>query len=165
MILVMCAAAILIVSALALGAFGTDGTTEPGIPGSSESRPPGPPYNVIGYVYDAGGSVVPDCNVTIKNTRTGNSSNDTTDYAGFYIYDLNTIPGDWQDGDLINVSAEDAGMVGYNESNAVLGGPGLLMNIHMIYVIPEFPMVLVPIVGMLAIFAVKARFGRRGEEQ
>jgi len=56
-------------------------------------------------------------------------------------------------------------MVGYNESNAVLGGPGLLMNIHMIYVIPEFPMVLVPIVGMLAIFAVKARFGRRGEEQ
>jgi len=98
---------------------------------SVKARPPGPPYNVIGYVYDPSGIVVPGAPVVITNTRTGGTGSTVADSAGFYIYDLNFIPGDWRTGDLIRVSVDYNGMTGFNEAYGVENGPGLFLDIHL----------------------------------
>ncbi|MBE3042296.1 hypothetical protein IMZ48_06895, partial [Candidatus Bathyarchaeota archaeon] len=88
---------------------------------------------------------------------------------GYYEIDLNNpliFPSTYLDGDLINVTAIDrtGTSIGWNES-AVPGGPTMTMDVTLTgTAIPEFPMVIVPVMGMLALFVV-VRLRRRGEEQ
>ncbi|MGQ9652135.1 MAG: carboxypeptidase-like regulatory domain-containing protein [Phycisphaerae bacterium] len=131
-------------------------------PAADEAVPPPPPYYVLGYVYDAGGAVVPYSTVTITNVNTSVLVVVNSDNNGFYTYNLNDIPGGWEIGNIINVTAQKDLAIGWNESAAV-EGPYLWIDVHMGFVIPEFPTLILPAAGMLAIFAA-VQFRRRSEQ-
>jgi hypothetical protein len=120
---------------------------------------PPPPYNVIGYTYDAGGTLVPGCDVNITNLRTGDYILTVSDVNSFYQYNLNDIPSGWIVGDTINVTAQKDLAIGWNEAQTA-AGPFLWLDVHMTAIIPEFPMVVLPVMGMLALVAVVS-FRRR----
>jgi hypothetical protein len=167
--LVMCAAATIVVSAIAHASVDTEKTAAPAAP---SALAPGPPYLLWGNTYDALGDPV-ECDITVTNVNTG-EINTTNSYIvppwpldGYYEIDLqNQFPSGVQIGDLINVTATDRSgtTIGWNES-AVPGGGSMNMDVTLTgTAIPEFPMVIVPVTGMLALFAVVALI-RRGEEQ
>jgi hypothetical protein len=157
--LVMCAAATIVVSALVAPVV---------------KAPPGTPYLLYGYTYDALGNPV-EADITVTNLNTG-EVNTTNSYIvppwpldGYYEIDLNNqFPSGCTDGDLINVTAIDISgtIIGWNES-AVPGGGSMTMDVTLNGTysgIPEFPTVIVPVAGMLALFAVVS-LRRRGEDQ
>jgi hypothetical protein len=167
--LVICAAATIVVSAIAHASVDTEKVAAPAAPAPGA---PGTPYFLTGYTTDALGNPV-ECNITVINLRTL-EVNTTNSYIvppwpldGYYEIDLaNSFPSGVQDGDLINVTAIDRTVttIGWNES-AVPGGGFMSMDVTLTgTAIPEFPMVIVPVTGMLALFAVVA-LSRRGEEQ
>lgn len=125
--------------------------------------PPPPPYEIFGFTYaDAGKTtVLPDCIVNITNTRTGdwNLTFSTADY-GFYRFDLWNQTNDWQVGDIINVTAYKDMAIGWTEAEAT-GGAYIWADVCLTAVIPEFPMVVLPVVGMLAVLAVVSFVRRR----
>jgi len=161
-VLLVCAAAIIFVSAIAVAPIGKgqDGAAQLQAPGIAAAPPP--PYFVIGYTYDAGGVALPNCSVNITDLRTGAYCNTlASDANGFYQYDLNTITGGWTVGDMINVTAQKDLAIGWNES-AATSGPYLRMDVTLGTVIPEFPTVIVPVAGMLVLIAAVG-FRRRGK--
>ena len=106
--------------------------------------------------------------VTITDNNTGAVwTNVTDDVFGFYTVDLNTQPLNWNASDTIYVYATDGTYEGSNEGIAL--GPGneayLWLNIAMNSPvgIPEFPMVIMPVIGIVAIAAVVSLKRRRGE--
>jgi len=168
--LVICAAATVLVSTIAHASVDAAKTAAPVAPA------PGPPYLLYGYTYDNGGSPV-ECDIVVKNMRTG-EVNTTNSYIvlpwpldGYYEIDLqNQFPSAYQEGDLINVTATDrttGTYIGWNESAVPTpAGGSMTMDVTLngTVGIPEFPMVILPVTGMLALFAV-VRLRRRGEEQ
>jgi hypothetical protein len=158
--LVICAAATIVVSAIAHASVDTEKAAAP-------PAAPGPPYLLWGFTLDTGSNPV-GCTITITNLRTLESNttivSDPSD--GYYECDLqNGLPSAYQDGDLINVTAVAGTSIGWNEL-AVPGGPTMHMDVTLTgtVVIPELSMVIIPVMGMLAVFAV-VRLKRRGEEQ
>jgi hypothetical protein len=138
------------------------------IPAKINDGPPPPPYTVFGYLTDNLGNPALLVLVTITDNNTGAVwTNVTDDVFGFYTVDLNTQPLNWNASDTIYVYATDGTYEGSNEGIAL--GPGneayLWLNIAMNSPvgIPEFPMVIMPVIGMVAIAAVVSLKRRRGE--
>lgn len=167
--LVICAAATIVVSAIAHASVDTEKAAAPPI---ALADLPNIPYLLWGYTTDALGNPY-ECYVTITNLRTG-EVNTTNSFIvppwpldGYYEFDLANGPLlGYLVGDMYNVTAVSAvsGTIGWNES-AVPGGGSMWMDVTLTEtVIPEFPMVIVPVTGMLALFVVM-RLKRRGEDQ
>ena len=163
--LVICAAATIVVSAIAHASVDA--------PATPPAQLPGPPYLLYGYTTDTLGIPL-ECDITITNLRTL-EVNTTNSYIvppfpldGYYEFDLANGPLlGYLDGDLYNVTAISVSgtLIGWNES-AVPGGGSFPMDVTLngTVEIPEFPMVIVPVTGMLALFAVVALVRRREEQ-
>jgi hypothetical protein len=168
--LVICAAAIVVVSAIAHASVDPEKAASPAAP---PALAPGPPYLLWGSTYDGVGSPV-ECIITVTNLNTGdfNTTNswqvDPWPLDGYYEIDLqNQFTSGVTIGDIINVTAIECNgtAIGWNES-AVPGGGSMSMDVTLTGTveIPEFPMAILPVTGMLALFAV-VRLKRRGHGQ
>ena len=86
-----------------------------------------------------------------------------------YSVDLSELPSGWAFGDLINVTATKDIEIGWNEGY-VTDNPDaydfINVNLNGTWVppIPEFPMVILPVGGMIVLFAAVS-LGRKSEEQ
>ena len=160
MLLVFCAATMLVVSALAL--------TE-----AANAKQPGAPHTVFGYTFAADGvTALNGCIVTITNTRTAESMVFNETHAGWdpgtniYSVDLTELDEHgWAFGDILNVTAVNGFDIGWNES-AITDTPAGYDQIDVTLngtVIPEFPMLLLPVGGMIALIAVVS-FRRRSKK-
>jgi hypothetical protein len=123
------------------------------------ARQPIPPYNVQGYVYQSDGTTpAVDCTVNVTNVATGEWLLTATDPVyGWYELDLaNMLPSGVADGQVINVTVTKDLSIGWGEGTAMPGStPYLELNIVMNgTIIPEFPMVVLPVVGLMALFVV-----------
>ena len=76
------------------------------------------PFSVFGYVFNPDGTpVLSGSVVRLQNVRTGGFLLTSTDTEfGFYMSDLNMLPGGLMMGDVVNVTVWGAGLVGYNEA-------------------------------------------------
>jgi len=159
--LIVFAAAIIIVSGIALAPIGKGKASEPA---KTQAPPPGPPYNILGYTYDQFGVKLPSCTVTITDLNTSQSTVVVSDAVfAAYMVDLGSFAA-WEANNTIMISAAKDTRVGENQSIVAFGSSLLWLNTTMGVVIPEFPMVIVPITGMVALMAVVS-LRRRGEEQ
>jgi len=136
--ILLCIAAVLVVSSV-----------------TTVTAQPPPPKNVEGYVYYSDGvTPVVNCLVNVTNTRTHDwNLTYTDDTYGWYEFNMNDFLNGVQEGDLINVTATKDLDIGWVEGTA---GPAFL-DINVIMsgaVIPEFPMVVLPVVGLMALFIV-----------
>jgi hypothetical protein len=130
---------------------------------SDPSSPPPTPYNVWGYVLDSLGSPAFSVPVTITDTRTGAVWFGITDTEyGYYMIDLNTNETAWTWDDTVIVQALTGTEIG--TASGVTGSPGneaaLQLDISMV-IIPEFPLMIVPVLGMVGIAAVVSLTRRR----
>jgi hypothetical protein len=148
--------AMIVVSATVIFHTGKEGAAHRDIPGGISI--PGPPFFVIGFTYDDLGDPLPNLQVNITNTRTGDWNNSAvSDSSGYYRVDLNTFPGGWQIGDMINITAYHFTWMGWNET-AIPEGPHLWLNLTVNHVaVPEFQDLALPILGTLCLFAVASR--------
>jgi hypothetical protein len=149
----LCVAALLIVSSAAMVTLGNGNAA--GDQSAQDVRQPPPPKNVQGYVYYSDGvTPVVNCLVNVTNTRTGDwNLTITDDTYGWYEFNMNDFLTGVLEGDLINVTAIKDLDIGWVEGTA---GPAFLdLNVIMSgTLIPEFPMVVLPVVGLMALFAV-----------
>ena len=166
--LLVCAAAIIIVSGMSLASFGKG--AQPTVPGHISIPPP--PFLLYGYIKNSVGTPLANCVVTITDqtttdTVTGIISDDGIILGdiGFYSYDLSNLPLGYTTGDTILVnSTGPGGTVGSN--TGVLGtDPYLRINVTLDVAIPEFTAIVIPIVGMISIFAVARVASNRSEEE
>lgn len=156
--LIVFAAAIIIVSGIALAPIGKGKASQP----AKTQAPPGAPYPILGYTYDQFGVKLPSCTVTITDLNTSLSTVVVSDAVfAAYIVDLGSFTA-WEANNTIMVSAAKDTRVGENQS--IVAGSKLWLNTTMGVVIPEFPMVIVPVTGMVALMAIVS-LRRRGEEQ
>lgn len=162
------AAAVLTISAIAPALFVNASGSD--IPAKTEQGPPPPPFNVFGYVTDSLGSPAVNILVTVTDNTTGAVWTNVSDPDfGFYMVDLraDAVVGgsggiNWSYDDVIYVYATDGVFEGSNES--IVADPYVWLDIAMTNTaIPEFPMVIVPVVGMVAIAAVVSLKRRRSE--
>jgi hypothetical protein len=131
---------------------------------SDPSSPPPTPYNVWGYVFDSGANPAFSVDVTITDTDTGAVWYTMTDTEyGYYMVDLNTNESGWNWDDTILVEAMT--FTEYGSNTGVTGSPGneaaLQLDISMTGGIPEFPMVILPVLGMIGVAAVVSLTRRR----
>jgi hypothetical protein len=155
----VCVVAGIIISAIALVSVGYQN--------GAHVQAPGQPRAVRGHIYDVDG-VTPaaGASVNITNLRTGSYNNTTiASPTGYYNFDLNTLAGGWMDNDVVKAVAW-LGMVSGENVTVVTGiGSGDWLNVTLgaVIVIPEFSMVVLPISGMLVLFAVVS-LRRRNED-
>ncbi|UCE90806.1 MAG: carboxypeptidase regulatory-like domain-containing protein [Methanobacteriota archaeon] len=124
------------------------------IPGSSTDYGQPPlPHPIVGYIYDAGANPVPEATVTITNVRLGLCGVVESDGTGLYQYDLANMGVAWEVGDEIFVEAEKDAVIG-SAIGYVTENPFDMIDVTLGTVIPEFPMVIAPVAGMLALFFV-----------
>jgi len=164
MLIVMCAAAIVVVSGLAL----TDASQATV---SASARAPGPPHPVYGWTFDADGvTPMTDCEMTFRVVRTGEIITYTEELgANAYVIDMSMF----QEGydavtwlDILNVTAVKGSQIGWNET-AITDNPdgNNQMNVTLNgTAIPEFSTVILPVGGLIALFAVVS-LRRKGKEQ
>ncbi|MBU0685236.1 MAG: hypothetical protein KJ653_05240 [Candidatus Thermoplasmatota archaeon] len=166
-LLVVCAVAIVIVSAIALVPLGK--TTASQII-SAKDRAPGPPHTIFGYTYDIDGTTpLLGCDVLITVLATGEQYLTTSSSdEGIYSIDMTVFILGYAWDDMLNVTAQKGAFAGWNESavtDNVNGYNQIDVTLDtLIILIPEFPMVIVPVAGMIALVAVVG-LRRRGEEQ
>jgi len=134
---------------------------------AQSNRFPGFPYACVGHTYDSDGStILPACDVTIKNLRTADSHTVVSDSTGYYQDDLNDLeyyPLGWVTSDTIDVTAVQGTMMGHNQTTYDEAGFSVVIDVTLDTVIPEFSMVIVPVVGMAAL-VVGLSMGRRGKQ-
>lgn len=150
-VLLVCVAATLVVAGAAFVTQGTEAEQELPDP-SAVIAAPEPPFNIIGYTKDAESTPIPFCTVTITNVDSGAFVVVESSASGWYEYDLNLLG--WDDGDAVHVEAVKGTLMGENDGVILDGLPFVWLDITLDVVIPEFPMVVVPVVGMLALFAI-----------
>jgi len=161
-LLIVFAAAMILVSGIALAPISKDKASQPKDV-TTQAPPPGTPYNILGYSYDAGGAKLPGTTVTITDLDTGDSKVVVTDLTfAAYMVSLPSFAPLWDYGDDIQITGENGVMTGVNAS--IVAGSKLWLNVTLDVVIPEFPMVIVPVTGMLGLMAVVS-LRRRGGEQ
>ncbi len=161
MLLVLCVAAVAVVSAVAL--------TEASQATISTKAPPGTPHTIFGYTYDIDG-VTPlvSCDVIITNLNTSEQIVTTSDSVeGIYSVDLSLLTLGWSYNDSLNVTAQKGAFSGWNVS-LVTENPSEYDQIDVwvkepLILIPEFPMVILPVGGIIALVAVLGLM-RRHEE-
>jgi hypothetical protein len=135
--------------------------------------PPGTPLLVIGYVTDSLG-VAPsvDVPVTVTDNNTGAVWYTLAEVVNgsFYMVDVANEPPavegaggvNWTLGDVMWIYATDGVMEGQNES--LLADPYVWIDVQLnVSVIPEFPMAIVPVLGVVAIATVVSLNRRRSE--
>ena len=136
------------------------------VPAKVEQGPPPPPYNVFGYVTDSVGTLMLNATVVVLDVNTSIYWNTTTDLEfGFYMVDLNSYwPAvTWNSGDIINVTVDNGALIGWNESAVDGLAAYLQLDVVLNATIPEFPMVIMPVIGLVAIAAVVSLKRRRNE--
>ncbi len=72
----------------------------------------GMPHVILGYVTDLEGNPVSGAQVVLKNERTGETASVTANSLGQYQTDLSSLPGGYQTGDTITVTAASGSMEG-----------------------------------------------------
>ena len=146
----VCVVASIVISAIALVSVGYQN--------GAHIQAPGQPRAVRGYIYDTDGvTKAVGATVNITNLRTGSYNNATiASPTGYYNFDLNTLAGSWYDDDQVRAVAWLGTVSGENVTIVTGIGSGDWLNVTLgtVIVIPEFPMVLLPISGMLVLFAV-----------
>jgi len=116
----------------------------------------------LGYTFESVGAKLPDCPVNITDLRTGEFKVAVSDAVfAAYLVDLGSFA-HYMAGDEIKITAAKDMWTGENQS--IVAGSKLWLNVTLNVMIPEFPMVIVPVTGMMALFAVVS-LRRRGEEQ
>jgi hypothetical protein len=156
---VVCAVAGIIISALALVSVGNEN--------AAHIQAPGTPRSVLGYIYDVDGTTgVSGASVNITNLRTGAYDNTTVSTTGgFYAFDLNGLTGSYLADDIVSAVAWLGSLSGENQTIVTTVGAYDWLNVTLgTVIIPEFPMVILPISGMLVLFAVVS-LRRRNEDQ
>jgi hypothetical protein len=137
MLIVACVAEAIVISAIALSPLVIEKTSQPDLT-DEPSTPvyhaiPQAPYLIFGYTRDAGGALLPACNVVIKNLRTNESGNATSgnagDSSGFYMFDLSTLVGGYLSNDVINATASKNTLIGWNQTICPPGPPYRSLNI------------------------------------
>lgn len=156
-------AVIMTVSAFAL----TPGSTE-----KASSMAPGPPHTIAGYTRASGGAGLGGCSVVITDKRTGESGAaviSMTSPAGLYQFEMATLVNGYLDADTLNITATKGTAIGWNETTGHLfTGSFTWLNVtlnHTISAIPEFTDIVVPIVGMISVFAVARVALNRSKEE
>lgn len=162
--LLVCVAAIFVVSSVAMLPVGKVTALEPEA-GPPAVNAPQPPYYVAGYTYDASGvTILPDCAIQIVNLDTAEVFLGVSSGVGFYMIDIANFgaePSNYSVGDTVNVTATKDLAVGWNEAVLIPGG-FTPVDIILNGVIPEFPMVVLPVVGLLAMVTIVS-VRRRGK--
>jgi len=158
--LLVCAATIIIVSAVAVASFGKE--AQPTVPGRVSV--PGFPFYVIGYTTDAGLVVIPNVVVTIRDVTTGSVNKTVSDTAGFYSFDIQLGNPAINAGDIIRVNASTTTLSGTNQTTATVA-PYVEVWVAMSITIPEFTTIAIPIAGMVSILAVARVASSRREEE
>lgn len=157
----VCVVAVVIVSAFAMTSADNGSTGQPRVPADvKQIIPPPPGFLIGGYTYDEFGAKLPDCAVTITHVKTGNFTTANSGSLSFYY-----VQPTWPDmlvGDLIKVTAVKDSMSGENQS-AIPSGPNMMIDVTLNVLIPEFPMLIAPIVGMGVIVCGVATLERRRE--
>jgi hypothetical protein len=163
MLIVFVAACLVVSSVVAVAQSGKEVT-------KSLARPPGFPYTVFGYTYDTvNGTVLAGVNVTITNVNTGEYFWNDSDADGYYTIDLNEptmYPTGAVNGDIINITAVKGTYIGWAEGvvdDTLYPFTWIDVILNDVGAIPEFPMVIVPVLGMAAMVAVVSLRRRRGE--
>jgi hypothetical protein len=155
--LVACIAVAAIVSgALLLMGTGADQPTA-AAPGASSGIGADPefPHPVTGMLYDGGANPLPYTSVTITNVRLGVSNETESEEDGRYSFDLANMDGTYEVGDEILVEAVNETLqISGSATGYVTGGYYDIIDVTLDTAIPEFSTVIVPVVGMLALFAV-----------
>jgi hypothetical protein len=148
--IIACAAALVAVSSIALA---PSGKVTPKVPG--ETQAPGPIYYVFGTTRDIAGLPLPFCNVNLTDKTTGKYNNAiVSNDTGFYRFDVNNgLAGGVSVGDIMNITATKGALTGYNQTTLP---PALLkMDVTLSgVVIPEFGGMMIPLAGILSIFAI-----------
>lgn len=165
--LIVCVAAIVIVSAMALASVGKGSATLPKTSRSAEDAQPAPgtPFLVFGIVYDSLGNPVAGATVVITNENTTEFVTLTSEFDGYFESDMqaSTTTG-CVPNNTMNVTATYGTQIGWiNATIPDPAGPYLSMDVT-IYessVIPEFPMVVMPIVGIMVLFTAASLRRRR----
>jgi hypothetical protein len=150
----VCAAAVLtLLLGVVLSSLGDkDGSVapEPETPISTMEDPPGTPFGVYGYTYAADGvTKEPSCSVNITNVNTGFYWVVASGVTGFYNAGIYGTAGD-----EICVQAVKGEMWG--ETSAEATGVYLPIDVTLDQTgeIPEFPTLVVPVVGVVALLTV-----------
>ena len=191
-VLLVFAVVVVIASAVALPLSAKEKASAPDVPADARAQKapgsdgvpgtlmPGQPLLVFGYVYDKDGNVVDGASLTCTDERLGPSVALTTSSGGYTDPDTGLwvpLPGtgyyqfqlaDWDPGymvdDTIDVTVLWGTQIG-SFSFVVIEDMGgfVSQDIHMLE-IPEFSMVLVPVVGMMALVAAVSMW-RRAESK
>jgi len=92
---------------------------------------PPPPYLISGKTYDkVVGVLLPNCQMTITNTRTGEYNNTIkSDANGAYRYDISALPTPYAVGDIILVSATNANGASGSNTGLVGTSPYTFINV------------------------------------
>jgi hypothetical protein len=162
--LIVLVAAIVVVSAVAMVPAKSDDVLQVDGPSQTTDRqgPPPPPFLLQGLTVDSVGGMVFDCDITILNVNTS-AVNYTVSYDfegsgyAYYEFDLNNMLGGIANGNVINITATHTtlGLIGYAEQAVVISQGYMMQDIVMNPgVIPEFPMVIIPVAGMIALVVV-----------
>lgn len=149
--IIACAAALIAVSSIALA---PSGKVTPNVP--ADSQAPLPAYFIFGTTRDEAGVPLPFCNINMTDKTTG-AYNDTivSNITGVYRFDANNgLAGGVATGQIINITANKGVLVGYNQT-AIPPLPLLKMDVTLSgVVIPEFGGMMIPLAGILSIFAI-----------
>ncbi len=165
-------AAFVVVAVIVSGAlllFMGTGADQPaaGTPGASSGIGADPefPHPVTGMLTDGLANPLPYTSVTITNVRLGVSNETMSEEDGRYSFDLANMDGTYELGDEIFVEA-------VNESLQIAGSGTVyvtenyydILDITLDTAIPEFSTVMVPVAGILVLFAF-ARIRRRKKSE
>lgn len=123
--------------------------------GPGYDGPPLPPLLIFGYVYYMG-TPVAGATVTLTNQNTSETSDPyITGSDGLYMLQLADLPSGYSPGNVIVVTAEKASemLIGSGSYTVTGTEPGYAqLDINMV-LIPEFPTLIIPVVGMVAVVA------------
>ncbi len=89
------------------------------------------PRNVYGIVYYNGTLVGTGANVTLTNLRTNENLTTITNENSSYVFDLQSLPSPYQDGDPLRIEARFNELIGQAFENIDLAQPGLQIDVNL----------------------------------
>lgn len=149
---------ILLGAVLLSGGDGNETAQPPEVPAGTFAPPA--PYVVFGYTYNADGiTPLPFCDVTITDVTSAGVWTCASGADGKYTYVIEAA-----EGDTLRAEAVNGELYGMTEGVAV--GGAIQLNIVLSSAeIPELPMVLGPVLGILALVTVAVIWRRRSIQQ
>jgi hypothetical protein len=171
-LLVLVSAIAVVSSAVALVPLSKGDAAQPAMQDKLLSRTPQMWFGVLGYCWDTvNGTPLEGVQVTVTNTNTLQFEVYTTLADGYFSVDIsnnnpNFMPDGYADGNIITVSAVKGTYSGSGESGVVDTSLYVYLWRDVTLTdtgIPEFPMVIVPVIGMVALVAVMSLRRRSNE--